>query len=337
MKRYGHLFEQIVSFENLHAAARRAFRGKRCNPTVAPFFFAMERELLALHHELSTETYRPKPYGVFEIREPKIRQICSSNFRDRVVHHAICKILEPLIERKLIFDSYACRTGKGNHAAVARAKEFSRRNTYFLKCDIRKYFPTIDHAILKAQLGTFLKDPEVGALLNTIIDHQVPGCDPGKGLPIGNLTSQYFANLYLSRLDHFLKDGLRIKHYIRYMDDFLVFGNGKDALWQVFDDIETFLTENLALDLKEKATRVAPVAEGIPFLGFRVFPGVVRLQRPNLVRFRKKVKSREAAYLAGHISESELIQSVGSMIAFVNHANSRSLRRKELDRSMRLA
>jgi hypothetical protein len=121
------------------------------------------------------------------------------------------------------------------------------------------------------------------------------------------------------------------------MDDFLVFGNDKDCLWQVFDEIEKFLTENLALDLKEKATRVAPVAEGIPFLGFRIFSGLVRLQRPNLVRFRKKVKSREVAYLAGHISESELIQSVGSMIAFVNHANSRSLRRKELDRSMRLA
>lgn len=337
MKRYGHLFERVVSFENLHRAAYRAFRGKRLNATVSPFYFNLENELLDLHRELSMGTYHPRPYGIFEIREPKVRQICSSNFRDRVVHHAICNVLEPLIEKELIFDTYACRAGKGNHAAVARAREFVGKSSYFLKCDIKKYFPSIDHGILKAQLRTFLKDEKLLRLLDTIIDHQVPGCEPGKGLPIGNLTSQYFANLYLGQLDHFLKDLLRVKQYIRYMDDFLIFGNEKDDLWQLLDKIKGFTSSRLSLALKDKATRIAPVTEGIPFLGFRIFEGTIRLQRANLVRFRRKVKSREAAYVAGRINGSDLVQSVGSLLAFVNHANSRALRRKDLDHSMRLA
>lgn len=337
MKRKGNIFAQIISFENLCAAAYRAFRGKKLNSSVSPFVFNLEKEVIALHEELTRKTYRPLPYGIFEIREPKVRQICSSHFRDRVVHHAICNALEPLIEKKLIFDTYACRIGKGNHAAVIRAKGFARKNLFFLKCDISKYFPSIDHAILKEHLARLLKDRELLDLLYLIIDHQVPNNEGGKGLPIGNLTSQYFANLYLSPLDHHLKDYLRTKYYIRYMDDFLIFEKDKEPLWQILEEIRVYLQLKLRLNLKEKVTKIAPVSEGVPFLGFRIFDNLVRLQRPNLIRFRKKMRARERAYLSGDIDESELVQSTSSMLAFIKHANTTVLRRKDLERSMKLA
>lgn len=336
MKRYGYLFEKITTFENLYAAARKAFHGKRANSTVARFYFNLENEIIQLREELLDKSYQPRPYGTFEIREPKVRQICSSHFRDRVVHHAICNILDPIVDRQLIFDTYACRTGKGNHAAIKRVRYFVTKANYFLKCDIRKYFPSIDHAILKQQLRNIIKDQRLLALLGTIIDHQVPGNPFGKGLPIGNLTSQYFANLYLSPLDHFLKERRRLR-YLRYMDDFIVFEDSKERLHEILVDIEDYLARERQLELKESATTIAPVIEGVPFLGFRVFKNLVRLQRPNLIRFRRKIRRQESDYRAGRIDEKDLVRSVSSLIAHVRHADSLSVRRKDLEPSSKLA
>lgn len=336
MRRAGNLFEQIISFENLHAAARDACRGKKGKNNVARFYFNLESELIRLEEDLRGGKYQPSPYGVFKIFEPKEREICMSSVRDRVVHHAICRILEPIFEKRFIYDTYACRVGKGTHRAVQCACRCIRRveGGYFLKCDIRKYFYSIDHAVLKRLLGRLIKDSALLNLLSTIIDHEVPGRPSGKGLPIGNLTSQYFANLYLGELDHLLKDRIGVRSYLRYMDDFVLFSTGKDDLRNLLSIIENFLGAHLLLELKEAATKLAPVSEGVPFLGFRIFPQLIRLQRPNLVRLRRRVQAKERKYAAGEITAEKMAQSVASMVAHASHANTRSLRRKMFEVSM---
>lgn len=200
MKRVGLLFERVVAFENLLYATRQAARGKTSQLRVAHFLFHQEKECLRLQTELKQGIWLPSGFRVFEIREPKPRRISAADFQDRVVHHALCNILEPVFERRLIFDTWACRRGKGSHLAVKRAQVFSQRFPYFLKCDIRRYFDNVDHAILKRLLRRLIKDQAVLNLLDRIIDHPLPGASPGKGLPIGNLTSQHFANLYLGEL-----------------------------------------------------------------------------------------------------------------------------------------
>jgi RNA-directed DNA polymerase len=337
MKRYGIFFDRLVSFENLMVAAKKAFRGKKDRKSVASFYFNLENEIIDLRNELITGNYAPMDFRIFEVREPKVRRICSSDFRDRVVHHAICNLLEPVFERRLIYDTYACRTDKGSHVALRRCQEFTRKNEYFLKCDIRKYFDTIDHDVLKGLLRRIIKDTRMLSLLDQIIDHTVPDNPQGKGLPIGNLTSQHFANLYLGELDHHLKERLRIKGYLRYMDDFISFADDKTKMHEILDEIRRFTGDVLKLELKEKVTRIAPVTEGVPFLGFRVYPNLIRIQRVNLVRFRKKLKKKEVAYQEGRLTQSKLIESTNSMMAHISHANARALRRKDNERSLHLA
>lgn len=337
MKRIGNLFEKVVGFNNLLLAAKKAFRGKKMKKSAGSFYFYLESELLSLQDELTSGRYVPKPYDIFEIREPKIRRIAAADFRDRVVHHAICNVLEPIFERRLLFDSYACRVGKGTHLAIKRLQQFSRKYAYSLKWDIQKYFESIDHEVLRQLLRRIIKDRNLLSLLDRIIDHSVPGNPEGKGLPIGNLTSQYFANLYLGELDHFVKDHLRIEGYIRYMDDSIALSNDKRQLLSVLEEVRNFLTEKLQLNLKEKAIQIAPVTEGIPFLGFRIFPSMVRLQRNNLVRWRRKLRKKHEHLKMGFISEEKFISSVQSMIAHITHSNSLTLRRKELERFYRWA
>lgn len=337
MKRYGKLYPQVVSYENLLLAAHKALRGKKFKASVASFYFHLENEVIALQEELTSNRYRPRPYRQFEIREPKVRQICSSDFRDRVVHHAICNVIDPLLERRLIFDTYACRNGKGAHAALEQTQNFARANNYFLKCDIQKYFQSIDLAILKNLLRRLIKDKDLLALLDIIVNHAVPDSEPGKGIPIGNLTSQHFANFYLGELDHYLKDRCGLKGYVRYMDDFICFSRDKNFLKELLSEIRLFIDQHLKLKLKEKVVRIAPVTEGVPFLGFRAYPNLIRLQRPNLIRLRKRIKRRERQLQRGLITEAGLASSVNSMIAHIAHVDSGMLRRKEFERSLSLA
>ncbi len=337
MKRFGNLYTHVVSYENLILAAHKAFRGKKARASVASFYFHLETEVIGLQEELISGQYCPRPYRQFEIREPKVRQICSSDFRDRVVHHAVCNVIDPLFERRLIGDTYACRNNKGAHAALKRAQQFARTHSYYLKCDIRKYFQSIDHQVLKKLLGRIIKDKKLLSLLDLIIDHAVPDSDPGKGIPIGNLTSQHFANFYLGELDHYLKEHCRLKGYVRYMDDFICFGQEKKILKDLLGQIRVFVDEKLKLILKDKVVRIAPVTEGVPFLGFRIFRKLIRLQRPNLVRFRKKIKKKERQFQSGLITESDLADSVNSMVAHIAHANSGMVRRREFEKSLSLA
>lgn len=329
MKRYNNLFEKVVSFENLLLASKKALRGKRTKTKVSIFYFNLENEIIKLQTELISGNYFPGPYKQFEIREPKIRKICSSDFRDRVVHHAICNVIESIITKKMIFDTYACIEDKGTHAAIRRAQNFARGHKYFLKCDIRKYFESIDHNILKELIRRVIKDKRLLELIDIIIDHKVSGYKDGKGLPIGNLTSQHFANFYLSKLDHHIKDRLRVKGYVRYMDDFIILADEKDKLNGLLVEIRNFLEIELKLELKDKVTKLAPVTEGVPFLGFNIFPNLIRLQRRNLVRVRRKIKTRRKQYHKGFIGEKAFINSLNSIVAHLQHGNTVLLRRKE--------
>ena len=325
MKRYGHLFEQVITFENLRLATQKAALGKKDKLRVAHFLFHLENELFKLQEELQTGQWYPSDYHIFEIREPKPRRISATDFRDRVVHHALCQVLEPIFERRMIYDCWACRPGKGSHAAIKRAQQFARQYPYFLKCDIRHYFQSVDHKILKNLLQKLIKDTRLLNILYQIIDHPLPGSLPNKGIPIGNLTSQHFANLYLGELDHELKERQRVKAYVRYMDDMVLFAKNKNELHRILKHLETFSSERLALSLKPSATLLAPISEGLPFLGFRIFPNLIRLNHQSLQRFRRRLRMYEQAYQCGKIDMATLSVSVQSMFAHIRHANTRSL------------
>ena len=197
MRRCGLLFESVADFGALLAAERRARRGKRCRPDVARFVFQLETNLLDLESELRDGSYRMQPYRTFLVREPKLRRICAAAYWDRVVHHAVCDVLDPIFDRGLIDDTFACRRGKGVHAAVQRLQALARKWPYAPLLDVKRYFETIDHRVFKQIYRRKLKDQALLALLDRIVDHPLPGPPTGKGVPIGNLTSQYFANLYL--------------------------------------------------------------------------------------------------------------------------------------------
>lgn len=231
MKRYGNLWEKIISFENLYLASRKAQKGKRFRDNVLAFNYQIENNLLQLQEELKTKTYQPREYHTFRIYDPKPRLISAAPYGDRIIHHALCNIIIPLMEKSFIYDSYANRIGFGSHLALERFIQFARSSRYILQCDIKKYFPSIDHQILKQQIREKIKCQDTLWLIDTIIDYsnaQEPVCDyfPGdnlltplerrKGLPIGNLSSQFFSNWFLNGFDHFIKEELRVKKYLRY-------------------------------------------------------------------------------------------------------------------------
>jgi retron-type reverse transcriptase len=339
MKRQGNLWDRMISFKSLLLAAETAARGKRFKPGVARFFFHLERELLRLHDELATKTYRPGAYRTFTIYEGKTRQISAAPFRDRVVHHALTGVLEPIFERSFIFDSYACRKGKGTHAAVDRCQQFARRYRYVLKADVRKYFPSIDHAILKTLITRKIKDPHVMWLVGKIIDHinpqdpvlmWFPGDDlftpteRRRGLPLGNQTSQFFANVYLDPLDHFVTDHAGLS-YVRYVDDFLVFANDKGRLHDVRKEVERFL-ETLRLQIHQNKSVVFPCDQGIRFLGYRVFPTHRLLVPENVQRFRRRMRWMQREFARGRIGFDAIRPRIMSWIGHARHADTYRLR-----------
>ena len=242
--------------------------------------------------------------------------------------YAICDVLEPVFERRAIFDSDACRKGKGTHAAIARAQQFARRYRFFAKCDVRRFFASVDHAALRTLLRRLFKDAALLALLDRIIEQAPPDAAPGRGLPIGNLTSQHFANLYLGELDHHLKERQRVPGYLRYMDDMLLFADDKASLQRWLAELRGFLAERLGLVLKEEVTLVAPVTEGIPFLGFRVYPGLIRLNQRTRRRFLRQVQNLEQAHGVGRLATQDLCQRAASLFAHVAQADSYRLRRR---------
>ncbi|MEJ5227171.1 reverse transcriptase/maturase family protein [Thermodesulfovibrio sp.] len=296
------------------------------------FSYNLEKELIDLQKELKNGTYRTGKYRTFYVYDPKKREISELPFRDRVVHHAICNVIEPLFDKKFIYDSYGCRVGKGTHAGSARLVNFLRRakrmwgSVYCLKADISKYFPSIDHEVLKRIIRRTIRCKKTLQVLDEIID-STPGL---KGIPLGNLTSQLFANIYLNELDHFIKEKLRVKFYIRYMDDFVILYNDKKQLhkWRV--EIERFLNERLLLTLNPK-TSVFPIARGIDFLGYRTWPTHKLLRKRSVIKMKRKLKKLSRLYSEGKIGLDKIRCVIASWLGHAKHANSYRVIQRVLD------
>lgn len=345
-KTYKRLYPEISSFENLYQAWRKARKGKRYTPTAAAFERNLDVELLTLHRELSEESWVPGKYRSFTIHEPKRRKISAAPFRDRVVHHALVRVIEPIYERKFIHDSYANRVGKGTHAALDRCTYYMRRHKYVLQCDIQQFFPAIDHAILKQTLAKTIACQPTRRLCEKIIDSgtgvlaaeydmkwfcgdDLLAAERPRGLPIGNLTSQFWANIYLNELDQFVKHSLRCTGYVRYVDDFLLFADDTKTLHQWRSAIITFL-RSLRLTVHENRAQPRPVYNGIPFLGFTVYPDYRRLKRSKGIAYRRRLKTLYQRYLAGEITSEEGRASVMAWLGHVQHGDTWGLRRKML-------
>jgi hypothetical protein len=324
MRRGGPTFADITSFSALHAAALRASRGLAGRPAVARFLVDLEPELLALQRELHAGEYQPRPLRHFRIRDPKPRTISVAHFRDRVVHHALCAGIEPRLERYADPNSYACRVGKGNRAAVLRVQQLARKRPWFVKLDVRHFFETADHAVLRNLLRRLIRDRDVLGLAGTII--AAGGHEPGKGLPIGNLTSQHFGNLYLSAFDHRARVLPDHAGLVRYMDDIVLFAESRDAARRLRDGATLVLEDELRLEVKQEATRLAPTSNGVPMLGFRVWPRLIRLDGARARRVTRRHRRIRRALRDGHVTEADAARRMQGLFAWTDLAASDGLR-----------
>jgi len=346
MRTWKNLFSKITSFENLLLAFRAARRGKPLTQERADFEFHLEERLFALQAELINGTYRPAPYRTFCVTEGARRKISAAPFRDRVVHHALHRVIEPLFDREFIFDSYACRVGKGTHRAADRCARFLRRHPYVLKADIAKFFPSVDHAILEDLLARRIRDERTMALIRRILESGVGILDseyemrwfPGddllarwrpRGLPIGNLTSQFFANVYLHPSDCFVKHALRVRDYLRYVDDFLLFGEDPRTLHRHAQEIGDFLM-TLRLCLHPRKLRIFPVRTGVDFVGYVQYPTHRRVRRRSVIQMRRRLRALREGYAAGEVSVRRVRATIQSWLGHAGHANARGLSRDPL-------
>jgi RNA-directed DNA polymerase len=330
MRRIADVWDTISSFQNLARAAKRAARGKRRVRGVAAFLARLEPEVLALQRELREGRYRPGPSASFTIHDPKTREISAAPFGDRVVHHALIDPLEPMLDRRLIANSHACRRGKGQHRAVRCAQRLLRRHAFFLKLDVKSFFPSLRHDVVMATIGRIVGDRAALALFEVIVR---AGGENGVGLPIGNLTSQWLANLVLGGLDRFVLGALRIPGYVRYMDDFVLFADDRAALRDAQVAIAGWLGAH-ALRLKDTATILAPAHAGLPFCGFAIHRGTLRIRPANLRRCRARIRHREWQYREGLLSEERLAASVGAGIEHLRQGCTLALRRTWLGRGV---
>ena len=335
--------QQVTQWENLLLAFRKAAKGKRGKSGTARLEARLADELLLLQVELETGTYLPGGYVHFYIHEPKRRKISAAPFRDRVVHHALCNVIEPLFERSFIDDTYANRRGKGTHRAIDRFQRFAQRYSYVLRADIVQHFAAIDHEILLQTLRVKLPEHSVIPLIEKIVAsgrgvleqeyqmHWFPGddllaaCRP-RGLPIGNLTSQFWSNCYLDPFDHFVKRQLRCKAYLRYVDDFALFSNDKRQLWYW----KQAIIERLAryrMNIHETACQVTPTNCGIPWLGFVIYPDHRKLKARKARYATCHLAQRYDAWIDGNISFAELDASVSGWVNHVRFADTWGLRK----------
>jgi RNA-directed DNA polymerase len=336
------LYPRLTSFASLHAAARRAQRGKRYRPAVLAFNANLEAELLRLQEELRSFTYRPGPYRQFRIRDPKPRLISAAPFRDRVVHHALCAAIVPPLERLFHRGSHANRVGYGSHRALRRFTTAAARHRWVLQADIRLYFPSIDLTILRAQLAAAIACPGTLWLLDQILANAAshgPALDafPGdtlltplerpRGLPIGNLTSQFLANLHLNALDHSLSALCGVRAYLRYVDDLALFADQYEPLQRARVRLEAELT-GLRLRAHPIKTQIRRCRDGASFVGFVVRPGRLRVRNHNLRMGCRRLKLQHRAVLAGALPAAAARTSLLSWNAHLAHGHTWRLRRR---------
>lgn len=335
MKIYKNIFCAITAPENLFTAWDEFKSGKREKRDVQVFEWHLEQNIFALHRELCAGTYRHRPYTGFYICDPKPRHIHKASVRDRIVHHAIYSVINPLFEPTFISTSFSCRIGYGTHKGVdtlrAMMRTVSKNNTkpcWVLKCDIRKFFDSVDHEILISILENKIKDAETTALLETIIESYCinPKADRGRGIPIGNLTSQLFANVYMNEFDQFMKHTLRVKHYVRYTDDFVIVGNDPKYLKNLLSPIAHFLKNTLQLELHPNKSTLLSVCQGIDFLGYITFPDYRLLRTKTRHRLIRKLKKRIKNYETGTVSRENIEASIQSYLGILSHANTYRLK-----------
>ncbi len=334
-KTYKNIYPGIYDFQNLHSAYLRARKGKRYRSEVLQFSSSLEENLIQLQNELIWKTYKTGKYREFLVLEPKRRNVSALPFRDRVLQHALVAMIEPIWERRFVYDSYACRPGKGTLAGANRAQNFLRKikqkygEVYALKADISKYFASIDHKTLKLLIRKRVACASTLSLLDNVIN-STPGA---KGIPLGNLTSQLFANIYLHELDEFVKYRLCEKYYVRYMDDFIIIHQNKSYLHDVRRKIECFIWQHLQLCTNAK-TQVFPVgiihSRALDFLGYRIWPCYRKLRKDVTKRINKRLRHLQVLYAKGIIDAEQLNASITAWLGHVKHTSSYGLRTKLL-------
>ncbi len=330
-------FAAVASIETLVRAHQKSLAGKRSSRTATMSNYHFMSQILEIQHELTHGTYKPSPYRKRLITEPKVRRIEAPAFRDRVVHHALHSVISPFYERHFIYDSYACRPGKGIHRAMTRVQYFLRAipDAYVCKIDISKYYGTVNHAKLKQLLARRIADQELLRVLDTIIssshsgteyDHLFPPdshqrTKGSRGIPIGNLTSQIFANIYLHEADMYAKHVLKIRHYIRYMDDILLFSSDKKELHRWQRALTEFLYEDLYLTVNPRKVRVYPARMGVDFVGYVLYPHTRRVRASSVRRFRRRFNKKLQGLVAGRTSVESVEASFRAWSAHARHGN----------------
>jgi RNA-directed DNA polymerase len=326
MKRGNQLIEKIADMDNLRHAGWQAAKGKRSSNGVLRYQQTMEQNLLTLQQQILNGKVQVGQYHYFTIYEPKQRLICASPFAQQVLHHALMQVCHPYFERSQVFHSYASRIGKGTHAAVRQAQACSRKYSWFLKLDVQQFFASVHHDTLKGQLRRLFKEETLLLIFDTIINSYTAA--PGRGMPIGNLTSQYFANHFLAGLDHFILEQLRPGAYVRYMDDMVLWHNDKDWLKQAAKQVGSYVQDMLCCMLKP--VLLNHTAKGLPFLGYKIFGSSLRLTQRSRQRFTKKMNQLHQDYNTGRLNEATCQRKVLPLLAFIAPANTMALQKMVL-------
>ncbi len=344
MKTYTNLYEQLCSWKNLLLAYNKARTHKNNKSSVKKFSKHYAIELALLRHELCNKTYQPRPLKTFILRDPKTRTICVSDFRDRVVHHALINILQPIFEPRFISDSYASRKNKGTLKAIQRFDTFERQVTingtrkmpsstddskyilqgYVFKADIYHYFESVDHEVLLNIISRRIKDDDILWLIKQVLGNYKTDI-ANKGMPLGNWTSQFFANIYLNELDQFVKQQLRIKYYIRYVDDFVILHNSKFTLQNYEIKIREFISK-LKLMLHPNKCSISPLHRGTAFLGYRIYYHHKLVRLRNLRKVRSKLKNHLDDYENNLVDATKIFSTLRGWRAYAMHANTHRLR-----------
>jgi len=323
MKRQSGLIEKIADFDNLYLAWYKAKKGKSTKPEVVCFAKKLNDNLIKMQSQILSGNVLVGNYTFFTIYEPKKRKISAATFSERILHHAIMNICHHTFEKHLLFHSYATRKNKGTYAALDKAKIWTKKYKYYARLDIRKFFDSIEHAILKENLLHLFKDKIVIKIFNQIIDSY--STTHNRGIPIGNLTSQYFANYYLSIADHFILEKIKIPAYMRYMDDMLLFDNNLPILKQKVKLFTNFVKQYLSLDFK--TVNISNTHLGVPFLGYRIFPETIKLNKNSKKRFKKKIKINNLLLEKGIWTQKEYQLHTMPLLAFVKYADTLNLRK----------
>ncbi|MEO0339414.1 MAG: RNA-directed DNA polymerase [Bacteroidota bacterium] len=328
MKRAKRLLPAIEDIDNLHLAFWKASKGKRYARSVLAYQAELTDNLLRLQQEIRSGKVIVGDYRYFLVFEPKRREICASAFREQVLHHALMNVCHPYFDQFQIYDSYASRKGKGTYTCLDRARKFTFQNEWYLKLDVRQFFASVHHAVLKQQLYQRFKEERLNSILYQIIDSFE--ASPGRGLPIGNLTSQYFANHYLAKLDHYIKEELDCKTYVRYMDDMICWSNNKAALKEYKTAIVSYIREELQMELKP--AQLNRTKNGLPFLGYRLFPYQVRLLQKSKQRFIQKNSMIYENWQRGNWTDEQCQAKLLPLVAFVDYADTKRFKQKVFEK-----